>query len=150
MSSGDVRGKASYFMRDIEQARMLLAIARQDLKVLSVLKDEEETPERIFGFHSQQAVEKTLKCWLSLLGLVYPFTHSLNLLFGLLEDEVGAEVDAFRALDILTPYAVQLRYSSYAGFENELDRAEIINQVSELLNYVQNILYLTDAMTNME
>ncbi|NIR50348.1 HEPN domain-containing protein [candidate division KSB1 bacterium] len=34
--------------------------------------------DEIFGFHAQQAVEKVVKAWPNLLGIVYPRTHDFR------------------------------------------------------------------------
>ena len=123
-------------MRDIDGARMLLDLARKDRAAMLVLKDADEVGDQAFGFHAQQAVEKALKAWLSVLGVPYPFTHSLDTLLGLLEDEVGEEdVCQFRGLDVLGPFAVQFRYIAYDS-EDDLDKDAIVSDVDKLLQYV--------------
>lgn len=61
-------------------------------------------------FHAQQAAEKTLKAYLIYNDVEFPFTHNLIKLI-----ELAAQKDkAFRELgseaELLTPYAVELRY----------------------------------------
>lgn len=48
-------------MPDTEAARLILAVAHRDLQALTNMLDAEAFPAEIFGFHAQQAVEKTLK-----------------------------------------------------------------------------------------
>lgn len=128
-------------MADVDNAKMLLDLARQDLGAMLVLKSAKDVADRIFGFHAQQAVEKTLKAWLSVLGVTYPLTHSLDALFGLVEDEVGtADVVSFRSLDALDPFAVQLRYSTHDDSGNELDRNGLTGDVDKLLSHVDTIV----------
>ncbi len=72
-------------MKDISAARVLLRKARNDISALIHMSDEEAFSDDIFGFHLQQAIEKTLKAWLALLGVLYPKTHDIHLLLRLLE-----------------------------------------------------------------
>lgn len=63
-------------------------------------------------FHSQQAAEKFLKAWLIAREMEFPFIHDLRKLLSLcaqIDSEfVRLDADAF----LLTPYAVELRYSA--------------------------------------
>jgi len=126
-------------MSDIENARQLLTLAAEDVEAMEVLKDAEHVSTRIFGFHAQQAVEKALKAWLSIAGVTYPLTHSLTVLFGLLEDRVGAEIREYSDLETLTPFAVQFRYGAYVEDEAEMDRGQIIDRVKQLIDYVRSL-----------
>ena len=47
-------------MSDLKQARETLGMARKDLKALKGMMDTDVFAEEIFGFHAQQAVEKSL------------------------------------------------------------------------------------------
>lgn len=127
-------------MKDIENARQLLSLAAEDLRAMEVLKDADQVSARIFGFRAQQAVEKALKAWLSLVGVTYPLTHSLNVLFGLLEDAVGADAHAFSDLATLTPFAVQFRYGAYEEDETEVDRGGLMERVRSLIGHVLSLL----------
>ena len=60
-----------------EEAKRMLAVAEVDLKALRNMLDSEIFEDSVFGFHAQQASEKSLKAWLSLRGIVYPKTHDL-------------------------------------------------------------------------
>jgi len=95
--------------------------------------------DEVFGFHAQQAVEKTLKAWLASLGLEYPLTHNLARLPALLEKQ-GAGVDEFWDLTEYTAYAVEYRYGPLEMAEEPLDRPAVIRQLQKLLHRVQGIL----------
>lgn len=125
-------------MRDIEHARMMLVLAREDLTALEIMKESRSISPRIFGFHAQQAVEKTLKAWLSLLGAAYPRTHILNSLFDLLKDQ-GTAADRFRNLEHLTPFAAQFRYELLedAALE-DMDRNEVVAQIAAFIEQAHN------------
>ena len=66
-------------------------------------------PEEAFGFHVQQAAEKSFKAWLALRGETYPLTHNLELLLDRLADQ-GVATKPFQQLIGYTPYAVEFRY----------------------------------------
>ncbi|MBF0107642.1 MAG: HEPN domain-containing protein [Magnetococcales bacterium] len=118
-------------MNDIDHACGLLKLAQADLKALSGMRDPETFTDAIFGFHAQQAIEKGLKAWLSILGAAYPKTHDLNLLLTLLEER-NQEVKELWDLLEFNSYAVQLRYD-WTPEEAPLDREDVIEQVTALL-----------------
>ena len=99
----------------------------------------------IFGFHAQQAVEKALKAWLSLLDVAYPRIHLLHELFNLLEDHGAMTAGRFRQLQDLTPFAVQFRYEELPILDANLDRGEIIRQVRDLLTHMEILIQQTGA-----
>ena len=63
-------------------------------------------------FHAQQAAEKALKAYLAYAGVDFPFTHNLSKL----TDSCSAVDPAFSELsdkvEVLTPFAVELRYDA--------------------------------------
>lgn len=123
-------------MSEADEARHLLRMADIDLRAIRGMQDDEATfTDEIFGFHAQQAVEKALKAWLCLLGVVYPKTHDLDLLFELL-DEAGAHVpEEFQHLSSLVDFAVQYRYWAFEDTW-ELDRGATVDSVAALLGCV--------------
>jgi HEPN domain-containing protein len=127
-------------MPDLEHARLMLRLARGDLTALEVLETSSRIAPSIFGFHAQQAVEKALKAWLSLLDVMYPHIHALDELFNQLEDRGATAVSKFRQLQDLTPFAVQFRYEEFVLSEAELDRLEIVRQVSDLVVHVKSLV----------
>lgn len=132
-------------MRDVEHARMMLALAREDLAALEIMKESRGISLRIFGFHAQQAAEKTLKAWLSLLGAAYPRTHLLNSLFDLLQDQATA-ADRFRDLEYLTPFAAQFRYEVLEDTAlEEMDRTGITARVATLIAHVDDEIRSAEA-----
>ena len=100
-------------MSDIDLARLMQTKAKQDLSALRGMMDKTIFAEEIFGFHAQQAVEKSLKAWLALIGVNFPLIHDLEELFALLKDQGQAVPDIFQSLVDLTDFSVQFRYDSY-------------------------------------
>jgi len=127
-------------MPDLEHARLMLRLAQDDLTAMEVLKTSQRISLSIFGFHAQQAVEKALKAWLSLLDVAYPRIHLLHEFLNLLEDHGATTAGRFRQLQDLTPFAVQFRYEEYSLSEVNLDRREVTRQVSDLIAHVDVLI----------
>ncbi|MFZ4539651.1 HEPN domain-containing protein [Propionivibrio sp.] len=70
-------------MSALEHARGLLVMARKDFDALRGMVDNPLFAEEIFGFHAQQAIEKSLKAWLAARSLDFPLTHDLSRLLDL-------------------------------------------------------------------
>jgi HEPN domain-containing protein len=132
-------------MPDLEHARLMLRLARDELVALEVMETSSRISPSIFGFHAQQAVEKALKAWLSLLDVMYPRIHVLDELFNLLEDHGATTVGRFRHLQDLTPFAVQFRYEEFTPSEANLDRLEVVRQVSNLIGHVEILIQEAEA-----
>lgn len=127
-------------MRDPEHARIMLAMARKDLKALKGMEDPETFASEIFGFHAEQAVQKALKGWLSLAGVAYPKIHDLEELLRLLEDHQQTIPPDFRGLVDLADFAVQFRYDSFEDLGHDLDRQKVRDQVAKLVDHVEALL----------
>ena len=122
-------------MTDPKCARVLLAAARRDVGALRVMRRAGEVSDEVFGFHVQQAAEKSFKAKLALLGETYPLTHNLEALLDLLEDR-GAATEPYRRLVDYTPYAVEFRYEGVRAGAESIDRDEALNLVESLLEEV--------------
>lgn len=96
--------------------------------------------DEIFGFHVQQAVEKSLKAWMCALGITYPFTHHINRLLVLLQD-AGAEVEAFWWTDEFTLYAQQARYEEgFSEADEALNRRDVLLKIDSMLAFVEKAI----------
>jgi HEPN domain-containing protein len=121
-----------------ESARMI-DLARRDLRAAQGMAvDTLSFTDEIFGFHAQQAVEKACKAWLCGLGIVYPKTHDLDLLFHLLS-ESGAKVPVeYEELLDLVDFSVQYRYEAFE--ELPIDRRETLLLVTRFIEHVTSRL----------
>jgi len=126
-------------MKDSEQAKVLLSMARKDLSALKGMSDPEIFAEEIFGFHAQQVTEKTLKAWLAWLGVEYSKTHDISLLLAELEQS-GINADQFSDMIEYNVFAVQFRYEAYDTALDALDRQETIQHLAGLVEYVEGLL----------
>ena len=127
-------------MRDLDHARLMLSLARDELNALEVMLETALVTPAIFGFHAQQAVEKSLKAWLSLLGREYPLTHNLLELFCLVEDTADGTPCEFRDLHKLTPFAVRFRYEDLDSGGMRIDRQGILERVRRFYLHVDHLV----------
>ncbi|MBV5339306.1 MAG: HEPN domain-containing protein [Deltaproteobacteria bacterium] len=128
-------------MNHIDQADKLLLMASKDMKAMDLMILPESIDDEIFGFHAQQAVEKLLKAWITAIGGAYGFNHDLRVLVLTLR-ELGCDVEKFRHLIILNPFAVQMRYEPLETVDEQLDRPALRKEVQELHTHVQSVVAL--------
>jgi HEPN domain-containing protein len=126
-------------MREPEHAGMLLELARRDLRALGGMGDPEVFADEIFGFHTQQIIEKAFKAWLSWVGVEYPKTHDIRLLLLLLQKQ-GCVVGPFTDLIEYTAFAVQFRYDALDGSDEPVDRETVLRRMEDLVAHIAEIL----------
>lgn len=126
-------------MPDLRTAEMLQRMAHKDMLALGGMISEEVFADEVFGFHAQQAVEKTLKCWICLVEDLAPRTHDLEELLRLLEDNGVQVPSAFKELADLTDFAVIFRYGEIE-LDTHLDRDEVHEHVADLVVFVDALL----------
>ena len=131
-------------MSDHEHARLMLRMAEKDHTALQGMLDTQIFADEIFGFHAQQAAEKALKAWLSLIGVDYPRIHDLEELLALLAQRGATVSERFYGLIDFTDFAVQFRYATVEEEDEPLDRLAMIQQVTELMDHVEQLLVDTD------
>ena len=121
-------------MKQLEQARILLAKALEDEQAAAALADDERIGDSIIGFHCQQAGEKLLKALLSARAVVFRHTHNLGALIDVLEQSGYAFPDDLRALGSLTRFAVEFRYDLFEepGTFDRRAALETIRRLREL------------------
>ncbi len=125
-------------MKQLDEAEKFLRLAAQDEKVLKLLKDTDAS-DAAWGFHAQQAAEKTLKSVLVLLGVSFPKTHDLALLYQLVMQQPVPPIPAtLDELDQLDPFAVEFRYDE--SIEVSLDRAQVLDLIIKLKHWASSQL----------
>ncbi len=98
--------------------RPRMANAERELGVVKILGEANAAQEAI-GFHAQQALENTLKGWISALDADYRNTHDLTKLITIVRQHpTENNTSAGERLAWLTEYAVRYRY---AGAEVVMD-----------------------------
>ena len=83
----------------------------------------------------QQAVEKSLKAHLAVLGEAYPLTRNIEALLNLVAER-GIASEPFGNLISFTPYAVESRYEGVGTDAEPIDRAGVLVLVVSLLEQV--------------
>lgn len=126
-------------MSAIDHARTLHRMAGKDLKALKAMTNADLFENEIFGFHAQQAVEKSLKAWIAALGGTFGFTHDLRMLLLTLR-ELGCEIEPLRELIRLNVFAVQFRYEPAESLSDDIDRLAFIARVEALYDQVDKVL----------
>ena len=126
-------------MKEADLARNLLSSAQKDLKAIRNMTDSGIFADEVFGFHAQQAVEKTLKAWIALLGGQYPFVHDLDALLNTLQ-KLGADVETLRNIIELNAFAVQFRYEAFESPDEPLDRRSVTVEAVALFQKVSALL----------
>ena len=118
----------------------IFQMAQKDLAALEgMLFDNVHFSDEVFGFHAEQAVEKSLKAWIAALGKPYPFTHDLSMLLHTLHKN-GVEIDKWLDLLELSSFGVQFRYEEMTMYDEKLDREFILEQVKQLMDAVKNVI----------
>ncbi len=126
-------------MKDLKHAKQMLLMAKKDFKAMKGMLDPKHFDEEIFGFHVQQAVEKSIKAWISFVGREYPKTHDLSSLLQILSDTQNDTSDLFEFIEYNT-YAVQYRYEAFEMEEPPIDRKAVIKKVGRLIKKISTLL----------
>jgi len=99
--------------KPVDAAKILAVKAEEDWTVAEVCL-RERLPVSVLCFHCQQAAEKLLKAYLTLLDMDFPWTHDLQPLLRL-AGLSAPHLDAFREpLEGFSGYAVRLRAAIHA------------------------------------
>lgn len=112
----------------LEKARRDLVTAKNGLEYSEYFTD-------IICFHAQQAVEKYIKAYLIFHEIDFPKTHSIADLLLLAAQKDEAFLSMIDEANILTPYAIEIRYgeSDPPSFE---DATSAIDIAEQLRNFV--------------
>lgn len=124
-------------MRDLKLARALLDSAKRDIFSLRSTVDIPNYPEEVFGFHVQQAAEKSFRAWLALFDELFPLSHDLTLLSDRIK-AVDAEATRFDELVDYSPYAVEFRYTG-SNKDEPLERNTALRLSEELVKHVETM-----------
>ncbi len=125
-------------MQACDLAKKFLELAARDCNALRVLAADSSTADEAVGFHAQQAVEKCLKAVLILHLIEFRKTHALDELIDLLKKHELPLPPDQDELDILTPYAVLLRYDFDVC--EPLSREATISLVKNVYVWTENLI----------
>ena len=99
-----------------------LSHAESDMKLARLAADDPDIRREQACFHAQQAVEKSIKAVLLSQHIEFPFTHDIEELLEIAENNGIAISEDIREAGSLNPYAVETRYP---GYWLEISDAEI-------------------------
>ncbi len=116
----------------------LLRKSKEDEAVLTMSINDQKISDSIFGFHAQQAVEKMFKAILTFYGIEFPKTHDLSTLSEYFQSNKIDFPFSLDELEILTPYAVTLRYDD--EIEVDFDRHFVYQMVKNIRNWTEGII----------
>lgn len=125
-------------MQPHDLGRKFLELAMRDFIALRVLVADGDVADETIGFHAQQAVEKCLKAVLILYKIEYRKTHNLDELIDLLQENALPLPPNLDDLDMLTPYAVLMRYDF--GVSESLNRDRTIILVKDVYDWANGLI----------
>lgn len=120
-------------------AAVLVTMAGKDIDLLRYIVSSDSIADEIFGFHAQQAVERSLKAWIVCAGGTIDRTHDVRRLLIVLQD-MGFDIDSYSELIRLNSFAVQFRYEAMEEEDVPLDRAVTLGTVEILHEHVKALL----------
>ncbi len=124
-------------MSDREHAAMLIKMAYKDLKAIRGMLDRNAFDDEIFGFHAQQSIEKALKSLMSFNEIEYPKIHDIEELVAILNENQIPIPEKFSKLADLSYFAVQYRYESFDDFDGDINRNDILEDVTDFILYIE-------------
>ena len=115
--------------------RNWLEKARRDFITAKNGLDSSEPFTDIICFHAQQAGEKYIKAYLVWQKIEFPKTHSLEDLILIAAQKDSSFSSFIENAEILTPYAVEIRYgeSEEPAIEDAREAVEIAEQIREFI-----------------
>lgn len=121
-----------------ELAKTLIDKAAGDEATVRALVESDEVPDEAIGLHPQQAVEKALKAALAARAVRYPFTHDIDRLLELLQDDGLQPPASLRGAGRLTPWALAHRYESAPTLGAA--RQDMLALASEAVSWAQELV----------
>jgi HEPN domain-containing protein len=107
----------------MDLARHLVGLAADDEFAARALLPIEGVTDGVLGFHTQQAVEKSLKGVLAFRQIEFPFTHDLDGLIRLCQKNDIELPEELTGIDDLSPFAAGLRYGASPAARLNRDQA---------------------------
>lgn len=121
-----------------DMAGVLLGLAADDEFMARSLLPIEGVTDAGLGFHTQQAVEKSLKAVLALRGVEFPYTHDLDGLLRLCQKNGINVPEDLAEVDRLSPFAVRLRYDATPS--TGLDRDQALLWAASAVEWARSII----------
>ncbi len=122
----------------VNTPRVLLGLAIDDEFAARSLLPVEGVTDAILGFHTQQAVEKATKAILEHGGVEYPYSHDLDGLFELCQENNIEVPDTLSGASRLSAFGVRLRYGTSP--ETHLDRDQALKWAAAAIAWARGII----------
>lgn len=119
----------------LELVRNWFVKAGNDLKIALREMEAEDPATDAVCFHFQQAVEKTLKAWLTWQDIEYRPIHNIEVLLATCE-KLDPDFKQLRHVESLTPYAVEIRYADDFYLPTEQEMREAAGMARETWDFV--------------
>ena len=113
------------------RAKSNLSLAEKGGRLKDVLLED-------LCFNAQQAAEKALKSVCLTRGLEFPKTHSIVRLVDILEAGGASVPEKVREADVLTHYAVQSRYPSWAEEVTQEEYREALELAARVVFWAES------------
>jgi len=117
-----------------------ILIAESDISVAHHLfETHQPKPLEIVCFHTQQAVEKMLKCFLLTQNVAVPKIHDLQELCEICTEINKLFIELRHSIIILNRYSVMPRYPNELQIK-ERDAAEALEHADLIISFIKNLL----------
>lgn len=113
-----------------------MVLARQDLDLAGAgMLLKSSVPWALIAFHAQQAAEKSLKAYLTLVGVDFPYTHDIQRLLDFCRDSTDW-MEVLKHAPELNRYAVAARYPDSRPVVTKAKALEAIKLAEEVHSVV--------------
>lgn len=122
---------------------LLMEKAKKDMDVVNTMqKINDELYLDVCCYHTQQAIEKLLKCSIELKGVTYEFTHSIITLYAQYISVGWGEIEMLELMSgTITGWEASSRYKeSFVATVKQLEAAKGLYEIlfNRLLEYLNN------------
>lgn len=117
-----------------------ITLADQDLAVARLVRGERSVPDQAYGFHVQQAIEKSFKAVIATRGTLPPSTHDLVWLVERSGREHSFDLDE---LDVLSPYAAAALQPGSPAPTRHLNREHALHRAVEVRHWAAALVART-------
>lgn len=129
---------------------LLMEKAKKDMDVVNTMqKINDELYLDVCCYHTQQAIEKLLKCSIELKGVTYEFTHSIITLYAQYISVGWGEIEMLELMSgTITGWEASSRYKeSFVATVKQLEAAKGLYEIlfNRLLEYLNNSAKTIDS-----
>ena len=129
----------------VDTASVLLGLAGDDELAARSLLPVAGVTDGILGFHAQQAVEKSLKAVLAFRSVEFPYSHDLDVLLELCQENDIEVPDDLSEVGRLSVFGVRLRYGTSPT--TRLDRDQALAWAAFAVKWARGVIEPTGKRT---